>query len=521
MSDPTPTPSGTAPGPDAAAAGGAGAETGTLLRARNGDVIGYDATGLVMRLSDRVIADIARRIGLLPAAPGPAGAGVAGSPVAAPVADPGPIADVDAWNLRQTGEWYVFSANLPGEQGPARQYRCLVDTGTAEEEAHIVADAPGALLGVLAIGGPRAAHALPRRARFPYHLLAPADDIGAVGMGGVEPARAMSHLHGLREVTREALMAEVLLEERLVNHRAMPLYLARVETDGSASVAALREGLAFRNLMQAAESLRASAERLAKPARALCVRIDYALEDLHSDAAGYRDGMLALMEAITEGLAALGFHKPVFLAGFDCGTAEVSDHPALRGQSELAWNHGGHDLVFSQAGYACRQDRYARPTAAAMARMARMDALAVTAIYEDRPWFCPTFLLAEREPGDRAIRVRARAMTDLVVDAGDPFGAGPAAGFRLEGATGGAGIVSVARCPADPQDLILTLDRAVPPAGGAELRLVYALGQPPRGEEPGEGYPAARGAVRDAWREEVADDAPLHRWALPCDLAVH
>ena len=40
----------------------------TLISAENGPVIEADSTGLVLRLSDRVIRDIARRIGL-PAAP--------------------------------------------------------------------------------------------------------------------------------------------------------------------------------------------------------------------------------------------------------------------------------------------------------------------------------------------------------------------------------------------------------------------------------------------------------------------
>ena len=48
------------------------APTGVILRAENGDVIGYDQSGLVLRLADRVIADIAARLDL---APIPVGAG--------------------------------------------------------------------------------------------------------------------------------------------------------------------------------------------------------------------------------------------------------------------------------------------------------------------------------------------------------------------------------------------------------------------------------------------------------------
>jgi hypothetical protein len=39
---------------------------GVIIRAENGDVIRYDETGLVLRLSDKVIADIAARLELKP-----------------------------------------------------------------------------------------------------------------------------------------------------------------------------------------------------------------------------------------------------------------------------------------------------------------------------------------------------------------------------------------------------------------------------------------------------------------------
>jgi hypothetical protein len=39
---------------------------GVVVRAPNGDVIRYDPSGLVMRLSDKVIADIALRLGTAP-----------------------------------------------------------------------------------------------------------------------------------------------------------------------------------------------------------------------------------------------------------------------------------------------------------------------------------------------------------------------------------------------------------------------------------------------------------------------
>ena len=221
----------------------------------------------------------------------------------------------------------------------------------------------------------------------------------------------------------------------------------------------------------------------------------------------------------SEGLAAQGYHKPLFITTFDCGTWALSDHPVLRAQWELAWNPADHDLLFTSPGYMFAQDRNGRPTATAMAAMAAMDAAAITAAYEDRPWFCPTFLLAEMD-GDTRLRVKARSMTPLVIDAADPFDAGTTAGFRLVGAGTGVKVVSVALADDDPQDLILTL--SAPPKAKA-VTLCYGFGAAARKVRPGQtdAHPAAAGSVRDESGIAGPDGRPLHRWALPCALPVH
>ena len=82
----------------------------TLIAAENGPVIEADDTGLVLRLSDRVIRDIARRIGLPAAAP---------DPVPAPPSSAAPerldaalLGDIDAWNLQREGDWLRFVAQI-------------------------------------------------------------------------------------------------------------------------------------------------------------------------------------------------------------------------------------------------------------------------------------------------------------------------------------------------------------------------------------------------------------------------
>ena len=141
--------------------------SGVILRAENGDVIGYDESGLVLRLADRVIADIAARLDLAPVDPAPA----------TPADVPELPEDLDAWAIRQEGDWVLFQANLPGADS-ARGYRRHVEGGA------ILAESRGPLLGILGIGGARAGLASDELSAFPYHIFAPADDIGAVGMGG-------------------------------------------------------------------------------------------------------------------------------------------------------------------------------------------------------------------------------------------------------------------------------------------------------------------------------------------------
>ena len=69
-----------------------GPDSGVLIRAENGDVVTYDATGLTLRLSDTVLADLRTRLAL----PG----------AALDVADH--LGDIDAWHLRRRRLAAVF-----------------------------------------------------------------------------------------------------------------------------------------------------------------------------------------------------------------------------------------------------------------------------------------------------------------------------------------------------------------------------------------------------------------------------
>ena len=463
---------------------------GVIIRAENGDVIGYDQTGLILRLSDKVIADIAARLELEPPA---AAAAVAETPPLPDLPD-----DIDLWAPRREGDWVLFQANLPGADGP-RGYRRHVFGGA------ILAEARGPLLAILGIGGARAGLGSSGPARFRWHVLGPADDIGAVGMGGLGEAVDTDALEPLRELTVEALVADELLQRRRAADRSLPLVFVRTETDMAATAHELGSGAAIANLDRAFGNLVAAAKRLGVGAQVLAVVLDYALEDLTGDPLAYRDGMIALMERITRGMARQGLARPVFLTAFDCGTQDVTRGPGLEGQWELSWNHGDHQLVIAAPSYAFRIDDTGRLTDEGRAEKAALMTEALLAVQGGGKWLCPVIQLAEWSKD--GIRLTCEAQDSLVIDAADPFGAGPLAGFALEGVTNGATVTGIGIDPGDPKAVVLNCSKR--PAGEVFVTYAHAAAA---GEGP---YPANRGALRGDFGQGAA-----RRWALPARLQV-
>lgn len=458
---------------------------GVVVRAANGDVIRYDPTGLVMRLSDRVLADIALRLGQTTT-------DTAAPAQAAPCAQIEPadhdhlLYGIDAWSIAQDGPWLRFTARLEGAQG-VRGFRRHIAGGA------ILGDGPGAVLGILGLGGPRAALANPGPPAFAHHILGPDDDIGAVGMAGIEAAPLTDRLSPLRETTHEALVAETVLHWQIEKFAPLPLIMARAETDASASAEALARGQAIANLITAAANLKSAAALMGKRAKILAICLDYALEDLTGSATSYRDGMLAAMDRLTLELGALGFDQPLFTRHFEAGLAPDDAAAVIEGQWELSWNHGAHRLIHAAPSYGFAHDAYGRPTDDARRQMAEMTAHAIAA---GPDWRCPILHLAEWEPGARpVIRVTAQGDGPLVLEQGLPHG------FALIGVAAPT-ITAVTIAPDDPQALLIHLS-----AQAEGLRLAYAAGGP--------------GALRDGWSMESRTGGTLHRWALPAILPVN
>ncbi|MEP5759932.1 MAG: hypothetical protein ABJ327_11630 [Litoreibacter sp.] len=469
---------------------------GVLLRVQNGDVIGFDETGLRMNLADSVIADIQKR--MTADIPQPVDASVLG--------------DVNAWDVRVTDGWYLFHAHLPGKQ-TAGQFRRLVEA-KGDEPPDIIADPSAALFGLLAIGGTRRAMGLELPIKYPYHVLAPGDDTGATGAAGTLVVTENDTVERLREQTRDTLIGEEIVARRMQAYRALPVFYVRGETDNASSVAGLIAGPALSNFRQTVANFCATADALGVPAKVLAVGLDFTLEAIEDDPVAWQDGIHQLMQLITDIFADFNLRAPLFISSFEAGTDVLSDHAVLRAQTDLAWDRAGHDFIFSAPSYMFALDEFSRMTPAAFQQIAEMDAYAIEAQNSDQPWSCPTFLLAEREDDPRVIRCRAQSMTGLVIDRDDPLNAGPSGGFSLEGCSNKAKIINIAKAPDDMNDILVTCDLA---PEGDKLTLLYALACQPSTD----GMPANRGAIRDTWHAISQTGITLHRWALPAAIAVH
>ncbi|MEO1000590.1 MAG: hypothetical protein AAFW69_08330 [Pseudomonadota bacterium] len=477
---------------------GPGPRRGVLVRARNGDVVAFDETGLRMRLSDEVIRDIAARL------PDAGFAGGAGEEV-----PPAVLGDLDAWSVTRRGGDYAFTARMPGAEG-ARRYLRPVDMETALE---IIAE-PTELSAILSLSGARRAEGGEETLAFPWHVVTAGDHLGPAGAAGTEPTRATDRLHRLGEQTRDSLIADAILARRARDFRRLPTFFVRCEADESADAAAWSGGAAWANFEQSARNLAAAGARLALAPRVQGVALDFTLEDVVSGEAEWLAAMRAAAGRIAGLFDALRLGPPRLFAIFDAGDNRITDGPVLRAQWRLAWEGAGMPVHYTAPGYMFVQDSFGRHTPAARRAMAEMEAEALEVLAAGGDWRCPLPLLAEREGDPAVIRCRTEAMGPLTLDPADPLGAGPAGGFRLEGVTNGAAITGVAVARDDPKDVLITCDR---PPEGVGLTLLYALGAP---AVAGPG-PANRGALRDGWGLELASGETLRRWALPAALPVH
>lgn len=392
------------------------------------------------------------------------------------------LGDIDAWNVRRNGGWYFFDANLPHTDG-ARGYRRQV-SGQC-----IIADTPGPVFGFLALGGSRIAKCVEEFGAFPYHVVAPGDEVGAVGMAGLETASASSTVETLTEQPQIAMTANAYLSLKRKKNLGLPLIIARAEHDESTSVSALRTGIAFKNLITAAQSISDTAHTLGKRARVLVVSLDFVLEDVSGTANQWATEILAVMQEFEKEGHKLGYSKVHFVS-----VLENADIERIDQQSRLGLFSKAVSFTWLSPSYAFERDHFFRTTETGMRQKARFEAIAISKILASDTWICPMLLLAEWDEKKRVIRVSTNAATDLELDEIDPFSAGEQAGFAVQGAA----ISNVEVDANNKREILVSIVGDLP----REAELLYAVN--------------GSGALRDVW----SDGTGVHRWALPARLKI-
>lgn len=450
--------------------------TDVILRARNGDVIAYDDTGLILRLSDQVIRDIAGRLG--------PGGGADAVPQDAAV-----LGDVDAWNVRRQGDWYLFDACLP-EFDHTRAFRRPVAGGD------IVADAPGPVQAILALGGPRVSDGYDLLPRYPSHVVAPADELGAAGACGTVDVTEAPGFQRLFEATQGSFLADAVLARRQSVGRALPLIVTRAESDSSHTIDTFSKGTAWQNLTRLVEGVVAGAEGIGQSAQVMACVIDFAEEDVISAPEPYETALRGLIDAVNDLCHRHAMAEPVILLRCE-GAARLDV------QWAMAVHPAGNRVCVPGPRYACGQDRFRRLTVEGAKQQAALDAAAIEAVQAGVGWTCPVPLLAEFADASGVIAVTCQSAGLLVIDPDDPFGSGAGAGFRLTTQGAEVPIISVSIAANDPRMILIRFD---PGSADGALMLSYADG--------------CAGALRDDWAEAAECAAPLHRWALPARLQV-
>lgn len=306
---------------------------GVLIAAENGPVVEWDESGLVMRLSDRVVRDIARRM--------PRGS-EQGFGLPADI-----LGDIDAWDVFQKGDWIGFQARLPSGM---RRYRRHVSGGA------ILAQTGGSVWLLAGLGGARRQVTYREPLGFPHHVIrAPLSDEGEAAL--VVPQRSV----GL-----QALVADKLMARRFASARALRTVLA--------------DDVASERLPEVLAGHERLCQSLGQPAQILAVGMEFG--------PGMTGDPLAAMDEAG---------RMRFVTSFDCGPYWQEPHPAIWRQSALALRPGIHDLTFAGAGYAFAQDDLGHPLPEGLHHRAALEALAIEARLAGEAWFCPTACFAEAE----------------------------------------------------------------------------------------------------------------------------
>lgn len=451
-----------------------------------------------MKLSDRVIKDISKRM------PSP-GQKRGRTSASIQHLDPSLLGDVDAWDLRQQGDWYFFTARMPGLQG-TRKFRRPAKVENRTARLSIVADTPGPLIGFVGLGGSVRSRGFSGRPKFPQHVASPEVD------GHITNLTPQSSLYQVRKFTRDGALADKYIHLRYENYQSLPMCFVATDQDASESIADLKDGQAYTNFHVNLQSLQASAAELGKEAELASIGLEFVLEDTNSAPKDWVHGMKSLIEKICADVKRLGFTPPPILSLYNCGGTEIAERPLLQAQSELAWMHRSPRFHYVAPAYMFKHDPKGEVVSESLGDLTIMEHAALSTLRDGKPWACPKMTSAEREADGSVVRVKFQSLGPLMLDKRNPFNLGRTNGFgfSFEGPGGKIGIQNIYIDETSPEEVIIETRRPITSNG---VKLQYAFGQDQKRDAID--YPKICGALRDNWMLKVEEGRRLHRWALP------
>lgn len=468
-----------------------------LLSAANGPVIGVDDTGVVMNLSDRVIRDIARRLPTTGAAPTELAAQPTVSEQQFWLAD-----DIDWWNARSEGDWVRFDARLPGTDDSRRYARHASGAG-------VLADAPGALLGLISLAGPRRYTQISVAPDFPYHIVGcPPPE--------VDESPLFANL-GHRGI--DTGICDRLLARRHAAFRRLPLHVTQpclLVPSAPLEKADLTE------FTQALNRIATFARELGRPARIIAVAVELGPQHVTTGATAedMHLAVLGLLDRVAADIRAAGMGEAPILLTVDAGAwwnddAELAQCAADALQ-RLILCPGAHVIVPVGSTTGLEQDDLGLPSKAAMAEQILREVSVIERLQDRQTIAAPVLYLAERiDP--RHIKAIFKVQCALSIDAGLLDQIGPGAGFSLRLADTGEDwpITSVEIDPGDSGTLILAVSTDLPE--NRTLWLDHAL---PLQSGKTVAFPAT--SISETFTDAAQGnmDEPLRLWAMPASMEV-
>lgn len=386
------------------------------------------------------------------------------------------------------------------------QYRHQV-MGFEERDGIVLAQTPQVALGMISVGG---ATAIPRPLpeRFDYHIRD--ENLGQ------DSAPFGAQAHGVISLTEAGRRLRALRNVIALSHPQPGITAAESAPDAPIFADVYKRVSAAKAVLQGREKLlfvdRISLDLLAGSPHQL---------DESDAAAHYIRAIKALRHDVA---AAAGQSSlPHVVISQKPGTRTDGCSEVILAEGRLDIHEAGLGILIASPSYMLDLMPETVATLAADDRLwlDEMEAMAIDAAQNGKPWFCPALRQVFRDGADLVVEFSTMDALEF-----DPAQATSRHGFSLEGCTNGAKVTGLRLDDPKPgsQRVILSFDQK---PEGDNLAVCYAWGVThPKGDGD---HPANHGALREVWSQDsiLQPERKLRRYALsgrlpvmPSDLAV-